>query len=242
VKKFLKRLLFLLLLLAAGAQLYYLFRHQKVTSGPIPIEEAQLVIQASGDILKEIQASGDILKDIEQWIAGKQFTQAILACKTILENKEEKPASRAEAVLQLKTLKSKGLPIPELPELAQEIPIQALEGSSHFFQKLHTEKIRAIGQAPYISAKTPAQTRLNAERAAKLDAYRQLLENIQGIAINSRIQLSEFLVQEGTSARIQGVIRGAVIIATRHRVEEGIVEVEIEVPGANLISSLEGNR
>ena len=85
------------------------------------------------------------------------------------------------------------------------------------------------GGAPPDKALNPAQARLMTERAAKLDAYRNLLERAYGVAIRSNSTVKEFVLQNDTiRSRVEAYIRGAKVVDTRH-LEDGGVEVEMEV-------------
>lgn len=90
--------------------------------------------------------------------------------------------------------------------------------------------IRATGGgAPPEKAINPAQARLMAERAAKLDAYRNLLEQAYGVNISSKSTVRNFALQNDViRSRVEAYIRGAKIIDTRH-LDDGGVEVEMEV-------------
>lgn len=90
--------------------------------------------------------------------------------------------------------------------------------------------IRATGSgAPPPSAISPAQARLMAERAAKLDAYRNLLEQAYGVQITSHSTVKDFVLQNDTiRSRVEAFIKGAKITDTRH-LSDGSVEVEMEL-------------
>ncbi len=90
--------------------------------------------------------------------------------------------------------------------------------------------VKATGSgAPDIKATTPAQARLGAERAAKLDAFRQLLEQVKGVQVSSGKKVGDVMGREEIKARVEGVIRGFKVTATRY-FNDGGVEVDVEVP------------
>jgi hypothetical protein len=67
------------------------------------------------------------------------------------------------------------------------------------------------------------------ERAAKLDAYRNLVEQAYGVNISSRSSVKDFITQnDSIRARVDAYIRGAQVVHTMYH-EDGGVEVEIEV-------------
>lgn len=103
---------------------------------------------------------------------------------------------------------------PEAPPKAEWVPI----------------KIKAKGGGvPPPTAINQAQARLMAERAAKLDAYRNLLEQAYGVTIHSNTSVRDFVTQSDTiHARVEAYIRGAKVIDTRY-LNDGSVEIEIEL-------------
>ncbi|MCX7993423.1 MAG: hypothetical protein N2651_07110 [Fimbriimonadales bacterium] len=79
-----------------------------------------------------------------------------------------------------------------------------------------SESIEAVGVAPYpVNAPSRAQARIQARRAAILDAQRQLVEQLYGVSITSSSWMSERGLQEDTNARAQGVIQGAQVVSER---------------------------
>ena len=90
--------------------------------------------------------------------------------------------------------------------------------------------IRATGGgAPPERAINPAQARLMTERAAKLDAYRNLLEQAFGVAIRAKSTVRDFILKNDTiRSRVEAYIRGAKVVDTQYK-DDGGVEVEMEV-------------
>lgn len=90
--------------------------------------------------------------------------------------------------------------------------------------------IRATGGgAPPQRAANPAQARLMAERAAKMDGYRNLLEQAYGVNISARTTVRNFTTQNDViRSRVEAYIRGAKVVDTR-LLDDGGVEVEMEV-------------
>jgi len=85
------------------------------------------------------------------------------------------------------------------------------------------------GGAPPEKAINPAQARLMTERAAKMDAYRNLLEQAYGVAIRAKSTVRDFVLQNDTiRSRVEAYIRGAKVIDTHYK-DDGGVEVEMEV-------------
>jgi hypothetical protein len=90
--------------------------------------------------------------------------------------------------------------------------------------------IRATGGgAPPEKAINPAQARLMTERAARLDAYRNLLERAYGVAIRAKSTVRDFVLKDDTiRSRVEAYIRGAKVIDTVYK-DDGGVEIEMEV-------------
>lgn len=85
------------------------------------------------------------------------------------------------------------------------------------------------GGVPPPNAISPAQARLMAERAAKMDALRNLLEQAYGVRIDSKTNVKDFITQsDSIRANVDAYIRGAKIIDTRY-LSDGGVEVEMEL-------------
>ena len=91
--------------------------------------------------------------------------------------------------------------------------------------------IRATGSgAPNPSAPNVAVARLGAERAAKADALRNLLETVKGVRIDSETTVVNAMTQSDViHSRVQGFIRGARVVDKRY-FSDGAVEVDIEMP------------
>jgi len=91
--------------------------------------------------------------------------------------------------------------------------------------------IRATGSgAPNPSAPNPAVARLGAERAAKSDALRNLLETVKGVRVDSETTVVNAMTQSDLiHSSIQGFIRGARVIDKKYS-SDGGVEVVIEMP------------
>jgi len=78
------------------------------------------------------------------------------------------------------------------------------------------ETITATGYAVISiqNHKNPAQQRLLAIRASKLDAYRSLTEQVYGQQLDANTTVADMTVQSDTfRARVEGVIYGAVLVS-----------------------------
>jgi len=90
--------------------------------------------------------------------------------------------------------------------------------------------IRATGSgAPNPDAPNVAAARLGAERAAKADALRNILETIKGVRIDSETLVVNAMTQNDViRTRVQGIVRGARTVNTRY-LSDGAVEVTVEI-------------
>jgi len=90
--------------------------------------------------------------------------------------------------------------------------------------------LKATGAgAPDMKASTPAQARLGAETAAKLDAFRNLLAQAKGLRVSADKTLGDAMTSDEIKAKVEGVIRGYKVADKRYFSDNGI-EVDVEVP------------
>lgn len=98
--------------------------------------------------------------------------------------------------------------------------------------------IKATGAgAPDMRSTNPAQARLGAERAAKMDAFRQLIEQAKGIKVTTDKSVGDALAQEQLRGKVEGVIRAYRITDKRYFSDSG-VEIDVEVPLAAISALL----
>jgi hypothetical protein len=90
--------------------------------------------------------------------------------------------------------------------------------------------IRAVGiGAPPEKLYGKPEARPAALRAAQIDGYRNLLEVIQGVRIQSSTMVKNFMVADDTiSAQVNGMIQGAQV-AKKEYFDDGTVEVTLEM-------------
>jgi len=91
--------------------------------------------------------------------------------------------------------------------------------------------IRATG----IGAGNPNQPlhaqRAMAIRAAKVDAWRNLLESVKGIALSSETTVRNSMVENDViSTRVEGILKGFTQIGEPKYLSDGSVEVTVEIP------------
>lgn len=90
------------------------------------------------------------------------------------------------------------------------------------------EVFRAIGRgAPPEDAVNEAQANLLAQRAAKLDACRNLLESVKGVFITSNTKVEDFITTEDKiESVVEGLLQG-VVVDKEEKMSDGSWEVEV---------------
>jgi hypothetical protein len=91
--------------------------------------------------------------------------------------------------------------------------------------------ITARGQgAPDLTAPNPAAARIGAERAAEVDAFRNLLEALKGVEIKNGQTVGQAMAQDpALRASVEGVVRGF-HVTNRRYFNDGGVELTVEMP------------
>jgi len=90
--------------------------------------------------------------------------------------------------------------------------------------------VTATGKgAPNLRAANIAQARLGAEKAAKLDALRNILAALKGVELRSGESVGAVIEANSTvRAKIQGVVKNFQVVKTRY-FSDGGVEVDVEM-------------
>jgi hypothetical protein len=98
--------------------------------------------------------------------------------------------------------------------------------------------LRVTGDGPPdVKASNPSQARLGAERSAKEDAFKDLLEQVKGIHLRADRTVGDEMAREETRRKVEAVLRGYKVVQTRLYSDSG-VQLEVEVPLAALTSVL----
>ena len=83
--------------------------------------------------------------------------------------------------------------------------------------------------APDLHAPNIAVARLGAERAAKLDALRNILEKLKGVKVTSGTTAGGIMASDSAvKAQVQGLVRNFKVVKT-HYFSDGGVEVDVEM-------------
>lgn len=84
-----------------------------------------------------------------------------------------------------------------------------------------------------------AVARLNAERAAKLDALRNILETLQGVQVDGKRNIGDMMSNGTIRTKVQGMAQGFKVVDTRYY-SDGSVDVVVSMPiDQNLTSALD---
>jgi hypothetical protein len=91
-----------------------------------------------------------------------------------------------------------------------------------------TGVITAVGiGAPPAQPANPAQARAMAERAAQVVAYRNLLEAVKGVRVDSTTTVENFIVtSDAIKTQVNGIIQGATVMDKKY-MSDGSVEVTV---------------
>ena len=99
--------------------------------------------------------------------------------------------------------------------------------------------VRATGAgAPDMKASSPAQARLGAERAALLDAFRNLLSQVKGVQVDGTRKMNDVMQADEVRARVEGLVKGYKVTNKRYFSDNG-VEIDVEVPVTMLTDILD---
>ncbi len=91
--------------------------------------------------------------------------------------------------------------------------------------------ITATGQgAPDLNAPNPAAARIGAERAAQLDAFRNILETLKGVKVSEGQTAGDMMANDSVlKASVEGVLRNFKVTA-RHYFSDSGVQLEVQMP------------
>lgn len=125
--------------------------------------------------------------------------------------------------------------------------MQILQAQAQFFRNQVAEKDQEIAKLQKkledlgtnaLQSISPRQ-KAAARRAAILDAYRQLLENVKGIQINSTDRVENFVLQSSEiQAAVEGHLNSANVVATRY-LPDLTCEVDVELDTRDFVGRLQ---
>lgn len=109
---------------------------------------------------------------------------------------------------------------------AQEVVERLSNGEINWTRGLVTAKGSG---APPSGVTIPSQARLMAERAAKADALRNLLESVKGVRVDSETTVESYTTRsDRVLTRVSGIVIGARVVNTRY-LSDGAVEVTVAI-------------
>lgn len=115
-----------------------------------------------------------------------------------------------------------------LPAFAEEEPV--VEKLQHGEVNWTKKTVIATGSgAPDLKQPNVAAVRLNAERAAQLAAYRNILETLKGVKVTATLSGDQSLSDNAIRTQVQGIISGCKTVDTRYY-SDGGVDVVIKCP------------
>ena len=113
-------------------------------------------------------------------------------------------------------------PAADLKEVVEQLP----NGMVNWTQSVVTAKGSG---APPTGVTIISQARLMAERAAKADALRNLLEAVKGVRVDSETTIETFTTKsDRILTRVSGIVKGAIVVDKRY-LSDGGVEVTVAV-------------
>lgn len=135
--------------------------------------------------------------------------------------------------VQTQTIRVTGSGVPR-PDLPPGLP----QGAEEVITPLPAD-VRMERSVPAIWKAAGAQARLMAERAAELDAMRHLLEQIEGLRLNSETLVRDFVTEsDEIRTRAEGLVIGASVANKYLHDDELIAEVTMEVPVEKVVTRI----
>lgn len=110
-------------------------------------------------------------------------------------------------------------------------PLQVIRSEDHLL---------AVGYATISeqSGRTEEEQRIRAMRASKIDAYRELAEQVYGLRISGHAQLSDQrLGVESTTGAVDGVIRGAEVLRSYPVGDSYVTELQLDIQKMDRLKS-----
>jgi len=114
------------------------------------------------------------------------------------------------------------VPAAEVKEVIERLP----NGMINWTQGVVTAKGSGV---PPVGVTLPSQARLMAERAAKADALRNLLEAVKGVRVDADTTVENFTTKsDRVMVRVSGIVKGAREVSKRY-LSDGAVEITMEI-------------
>ena len=129
-----------------------------------------------------------------------------------------------------------GLAITFLAAVAWAGDAEVVQSVGHGQVHWGDNTVTATGSgAPSLKAANVAVARLGAERAAKMDAFRNILETVKGVRLSSGQSVSAMMdTSPQLKSRVEGVLRSFKVVDTRYY-SDGGVDVVVQAPLTGVI-------
>ncbi|MEO0812282.1 MAG: hypothetical protein AAFY60_05405 [Myxococcota bacterium] len=86
--------------------------------------------------------------------------------------------------------------------------------------------------APSLKAPNVAVARLNAERAAKMDALRNVVEAVKGVKVSGNRSAGDAMKLGTVQTKVEGIVRGFTVLDTKYYSDGGVdVIVQVNIDG-----------
>lgn len=107
-----------------------------------------------------------------------------------------------------------------------------LMGCQPFQSMTENQWLNAVGYASISEqkGKNDEEKRVRAMRASKIDAYRELAEQVYGMRVSGRAELfDQRLGNEATSGAVDGIIRGAEVVRSYKVGDSYVTELRLDI-------------
>lgn len=109
-------------------------------------------------------------------------------------------------------------------------PKEGTEKVGHGEINWSTKRVTATGSAAArLNAPSVAVARLEAERAAKLDALRNIIETLQGVRVSGSKSAGDLMSNGTIKSKVQGMAQGFKVVDTRYY-SDGSVDIVVQMP------------
>lgn len=112
------------------------------------------------------------------------------------------------------------------------LTLMALNGCQAFQSLRQGTVLNAVGYASISeqTGRTAEEKQMRAMRASKVDAYRELAEQVYGLRVSGSVALSDQrLGPESTSSAVDGIIRGAEVVRSYPVGDSYVTELRLDM-------------
>lgn len=155
------------------------------------------------------------------------------------------PGDRLEVNMRKKTTKSWALAVLLMgcttfgwgQQARAEDDAAVVQKLAHGEVNWSTRMITATGSgAANLKSASVAVARLNAERAAKLDALRNVIETLQGVQVTGKRSVGDLMSNGEIRSKVQGMAQGFKVVDTRYY-SDGSVDIVVQMPLSEELNS-----